>query len=129
MLGETANIRCAGCPYFQIFIIFDKLPYYDKDKKITHWETFTKHNVSKYIALSKDDVKSYMHTPDKTLVYVVHIPDPESEIADAKEYMEYYLAHNSISVSDYCYKGFGNNVILNDYETFIKKVYYTIKSL
>jgi hypothetical protein len=28
MLGETANIRTANCPYFQIFIILDKLPYY-----------------------------------------------------------------------------------------------------
>ena len=25
MLGETANIRTANCPYFQIFIIFDKI--------------------------------------------------------------------------------------------------------
>ena len=27
MLGETANIRAARCPYFQVFIILDKLPY------------------------------------------------------------------------------------------------------
>ena len=31
MLGETANIRCANIPYFQIFIIPDKLPYYKND--------------------------------------------------------------------------------------------------
>ena len=28
MLGETANIRMNSIPYFQIFIIFDKVPYY-----------------------------------------------------------------------------------------------------
>ncbi len=27
MLGETANIRCNHCPYFQVFIILDRLPY------------------------------------------------------------------------------------------------------
>ena len=31
MLGETANIRANKCPYFQIFIILDRLPYYKKD--------------------------------------------------------------------------------------------------
>jgi len=31
MLGETANIRAAGYPYFQIFIIQDQLPYYRRD--------------------------------------------------------------------------------------------------
>lgn len=33
MLGETANIRCNSIPYFQVFIILDKLPYYNKQKK------------------------------------------------------------------------------------------------
>ena len=28
MLGETANIRSNSIPYFQLFIIFDKVPYY-----------------------------------------------------------------------------------------------------
>lgn len=28
MLGETANIRANAIPYFQIFIIFEKVPYY-----------------------------------------------------------------------------------------------------
>ena len=30
MLGETANIRSNKIPYFQIFIIFDKVTYYKK---------------------------------------------------------------------------------------------------
>ena len=48
MLGETANIRANNCPYFQIFIILDRLPYYKKDtKRITKWETFTEHNAAK----------------------------------------------------------------------------------
>ena len=39
MLGETANIRANKCPYFQIFIILDRLPYYKKEtKRITKWE-------------------------------------------------------------------------------------------
>ena len=80
MLGETANIRAAKCPYFQIFIILDKLPYYKKDttKSIQKWETFTEHNASKYVTLSKDNIDVFFHTPNKTLIYVVHMPDNES---------------------------------------------------
>ena len=29
MLGETANIRCNRVPYFQVFITFDHIPYFD----------------------------------------------------------------------------------------------------
>lgn len=130
MLGETANIRCAHYPYFQIFIILDKIPYYSKDKRLIKWESFTDHNISKYIALSKDDVDMYLHTPNKTLIYVVHISEPEHDIKTLEEYTEYYRTHNyDISVTTHCYDEFESNVILNDYETFINKVYHTVKSL
>lgn len=130
MLGETANIRCGHCPYFQIFIILDKLPYYNKDKRITKWETFTDHNISKYVVLSKDDVDVYFHTPNKTLIYVVHVPDPEETIETGPQYMEYYRTHSHrLSLTKHRYDEFGSAVIFNDYETFIQKVYYTIMSL
>lgn len=34
MLGETANIRSAKIPHFQIFATPDKIPYFDKDGNI-----------------------------------------------------------------------------------------------
>jgi hypothetical protein len=37
MLGETANIRTGGFPYFQIFVIPSMLPYYNKDNEISKW--------------------------------------------------------------------------------------------
>ncbi|MBQ0115479.1 MAG: hypothetical protein KBT10_06385, partial [Bacteroidales bacterium] len=59
MLGETANIRTASCPYFQIFIILDKLPYYQSSGNITKWEEFTDHNMHKYCELAKDNPDVY----------------------------------------------------------------------
>lgn len=130
MLGETANIRCGHCPYFQIFIILDKLPCYNKSKKIIKWETFTDHNISKYVVLSKDDVDVYFHAPNKTLLYVVHIPEPDEIIQTWSEYIEYYRTHNHcLSLTKHKYDEFEKDVILNDYETFIQKVYHTIMSL
>lgn len=130
MLGETANIRCGNCPYFQIFIILDKLPYYNREKTIVKWENFTDHNISKYVILSKDDVDLYLHTPNKTLIYVVHVPDPEVDIKSNAEYLEYYRTHNhTLSLTEHRYDEFQGAVILNDYETFIRKVYHTIMSL
>lgn len=131
MLGETANIRAAKCPYFQIFIILDKLPYYKKDsvKTIQKWETFTEHNASKYVTLSKDNIDVFFHTPNKTLIYVVHIPDNEA-LTNQAQYMDYYRKLDfEISVSKAKFDSMESAVILNDYETFIDKVNHTIKAL
>lgn len=128
MLGETANIRANKCPYFQIFIILDKLPYYKKDKSIQKWETFTEHNAEKYVALSKDNVDVFFHTPNKTLIYVVHIPD-NSNLATQIQYMDYYRTLDfSMTVSENNFEIMESAVVLNDYETFIDKVYHTILS-
>ncbi len=129
MLGETANIRSVNCPYFQIFIILDKLPYYDEDKRIRRWETFTDHNVSKYVTLSNDNTDIFFHTPNKTLIYVVHIPDNE-KLQTRKEYMEYYKGISpEMELSQHEYENFANAVILNNYECFMDKVYHTIMAL
>lgn len=128
MLGETANIRSEKIPYFQIFIIFDKLPYYRQDKTIKQWETFSGHYIKKYQALSKDDANLFFHTPDKTLIFIVHIPENNS-LQNASQYMTYYKSHSDVSLSQKPPETFGSSVILNDYPTFIEKVYHTIKSL
>lgn len=130
MLGETANIRCNNFPYFQIFIILDKLPYYDKSNNIKHWETFTSHNVDKYAALSQDNSYAYMHTPNKTLVFVAHVPDPAYPLSTKTDYFNYYKSHKPIlTVSTNQYPEFANSVILNDYEAFIDKVYHTVMAI
>ncbi len=129
MLGETANIRCNGYPYFQIFIILDKLPYYKQDKTLSKWEEFSDHNVRKYITLSNDNTIRYYHTPNKTLVYVIHIPDND-KLGSVQEYMDYYKRLDfKIELSNHRYEQFGNAVILNDYEKFSDKVYHTILAL
>ena len=132
MLGETANIRTNKIPYFQIFIISDTLPYYDKDKKITKYEEFTSHNAKKYEFLSNDNTEVYYHTPNKTLIYVIHLPLPtlqKSRPQNRDEYISYYKENDfKIELSKHEFS-FGDTVILNDYETFREKLYHTIKSL
>lgn len=132
MLGETANIRTTKIPYFQIFIIPDTLPYYEKEKSIKKWEDFSSHNASKYGVLSQDNTDVYYHTPKKTLIYVIHIPMPLSVDSRPKNqdgYISYYRT-NDINVTLSKTKfSFGDTVILNDYETFRTKVYHTIMAL
>lgn len=130
MLGETANIRCNHCPYFQVFIILDRLPYYKKDKTISKWETFSDHNISKYVKLSQDDIDVYFHTPNKTLIYVVHLPNTSEDIKTQEDYMNHYRTHgHRLTLSSHKYDAFRSSVILNDYERFMEKVYHTIKAL
>lgn len=131
MLGETANIRSADCPYFQIFIILDKLPHYKKTGEISMWEEFTNHNITKYCKLSYDDTDRYMHTPNKTLIYVVHtLPNiNENTIHTKDDYLDYYTHHApSLQLTSHQYPNIKEDgtVILNDYGKFMNKVYHTI---
>ncbi len=131
MLGETANIRSAKIPYFQIFIIPDSVPYFKKGGEISKPEKINEHNLKKYIVLSKDDVNEFLHTPVKTLVFIVHIQnnDVSHTFADKKEYEEFYLNNEfDMTISDLNFD-FGSSIIYNNYEKFIDKVVHAIKSL
>lgn len=128
MLGETANIRSEKIPYFQIFIVFDKLPYYEKGGQIKKWETITKDNLEKYVALSEDDITCFFHTPNKTLIYIIHIPE-NNELRTKRDYCDFYKQQDcSIDLTENPYEQMKDGVIFNDYEKFIEKVFYTIKA-
>ena len=129
MLGETANIRCANIPYFQIFIIPDKLPYFNNEGKIQKWEEFTSHNSEKYLTLSKDDFLTSIHTPVKTLLFVVHLPEAKLQSANKKSYFSYYKNKIDFHIekSKLQYGEFSNAVIYNDYEDFVNKLVHYIK--
>jgi len=131
MLGETANIRCAKIPYFQIFIIPEQLPYYDKDGTLKHWEIFSLNNAMKYLTLSTDDVTQLLHTPTKTLLFVVKLPRITRPINSKADYADYYNNYSALTVqqSETDYGHFATSVIYNDYEDFAKKVVYYILSL
>ena len=134
MLGETANIRTASCPYFQIFIILDKLPYYKQSGELSKWEEFTDHNISKYCKLSFDDIDRYYHTPNKTLIYVVHtLPElPNTNIDTKQKYLDFYRTNTpymTLSTHKYSEIKKDGTIILNDYTKFMDKVYHTIKAL
>ncbi len=130
MLGETANIRSTGKPYFQIIIIPSKVPYFNKEGKITKVEKITYHNLTKYINLSNDNIDMYMHTPNKTLIYLIDIPDFSDDITNFSQYINYYQNKKSFTIKEgkepYA---FGNTVIYNNYEKFIEKITYLILSI
>lgn len=130
MLGETANIRSNSIPYFQIFIIFEKVPYYKKGGAFQKYDILTEHNLEKYFALSKDDPAAYIHTPDKTLLMILDLKEktPSHRFIDSKDYANYYNSvindEDLIKYSQKIKDTFDDSVILNDYEKFIKKTYY-----
>ena len=129
MLGETANIRCNNIPYFQVFCIFDSFPYYDKKGNIKRWEQISTHHLEKYIKLSSDNVDNFYHTPNKTLVYIVHIDSNTTQkIKTKKDYRTYYLENPFTVTKSALPFTFGNAIIYNDYKKFIEKVFHTIKS-
>ena len=74
----------------------------------------------------------FYHSPNKTLIYVVHLPDI-GDVRTKDEYRERYAqliasrGGGFLTVKDV--GPFGNAVILNDYETFAEKVYHTVLAL
>lgn len=130
MLGETANIRCADILYFQLLAMLDKLPYFNRDGRITKWERITESNLKKYLALSRDNPGLYRHTPDKTLVFVVRICEGENPTLTSKsEYIKHYLGTSfTFGLSELQFCG-GQALIYNDYESFADKVTYAVLSV
>lgn len=133
MLGETANIRTNNKDYFQILVLPDEIPYYNDKGKITKWEKLTAHNIGKYVVLSKDNAGIFFHTPIKTLLFIIKFPNCDHDTITTKaRYKRYYLsqaANSPIKISTNITGAFGNAVILNNYEAFIKKIIHYIESI
>lgn len=127
MLGETANIRCAGVPYFQVLVLLQKFPYYDKFGNIKRWEPVNEHNLSKYMQLSKDDIERFLHSPVKTLLYVLSLPENDS-LKTKEDYVRFYQNTSFGLNNDFDHK-FGPGVIVNDFDTFIRKTAHYIQSM
>lgn len=124
MLGETANLRTAGKAYFQIVILPKHVPYFKKDGTISKIETITAHNIEKYLKLSQDDTTVYMHTPTKTLLFLIDTPPISlTTVKNKADYVNYFLELNDFEIilcnDQY---SFNNSVVYNDYENFMQKV-------
>ncbi|AWX42839.1 Uncharacterised protein [Metamycoplasma cloacale] len=134
MLGETSNIRKAGIPYFQIFIIDHWLPYFDKKKNISKWEEITSEKLSKYKKLSFEDVINNLFVPSKMFLHIVNKKFNKFEIDDlfkCKDLSEYkdFCLKNDFKFVDYKLENFeyGEAIILNDYGKFINYIVDEIK--
>ena len=127
MLGETANIRTNKIPYFQIFIIFEKVPYYKNSGIFAKYDIVSQHNLDKYIKLSQDNADIYFHTPNKMLFVVIKLKEKEEnyKFKDKNEYIEFYKSiindKNLMQYSNKISDNFDNGVILNDYENFLER--------
>ena len=132
MLGETANIRANAIPYFQVFIIFEKVPYYSNGGEFKRYDVISEHNLDKYLALSKDDPSIFFHTPDKTLVVLIKLKEKALNyyFRNSTDYADYYRSvindNDLMSYSNKIKDPFDDSVIYNDYEDFLKRTYYII---
>jgi len=99
MLGETANIRSGGKAYFQIIVLPEQLPYFSNGDDISEIETVTSHYLSKYIKLSDDNPKTYMHTPDKTLLYLIKTSHIDTKTVKTREqFVKFLLSDGSLNI-------------------------------
>lgn len=139
MLGETANIRGAEKLYFQLLILPEYLPYFGEKKIngvkvkdiITNIEHISNHNLEKYLRLSNDNVLDYVHSPNKTLIYLINITDrdlSETKYKNRDEWIEYLKTNLHITESQQNLV-FGNSIIYNNYEKYIDKIAHAFLAL
>lgn len=128
MLGETANLRSFGKPYFQILILPQIMPYFDKKGIIKKNEILSSHALEKYFKLSNDDTNIFFHTPNKTLLIILKFPN-FSTATNKDDYK--IICENGICEysSNFNQINFGKNVILNDYNCFLNKLRYTLLAI
>jgi hypothetical protein len=131
MLGETANIRSANKKYFQVIILPEELPYFDKEDIITKTEHITRHNLDKYIKLATDNTQLFFHTPNKTLLYVIKTTADDFTTGQSRtEWLKYMLTNLDIipSAQPNPFNGDGT-IYYNDYDSFIEKVKHGIMEI
>ena len=106
------------------------MPYFNKEGEITKVEKITYHQLTKYMKLSNDNIDVYMHTPNKTLIYLIDMGELPKDITNFNDYINYYKHKKTFMVveDEETYE-FGNTVIYNDYEKFIEKITHLILSL
>lgn len=122
MLGETINLRVNNIDYFQVIILLEEMPYYNKDKVITKWESINEHNIKKYQNLSNSNINLLPYLSNLSLLCVVKYPIDKT-IGNEKNFKDFYSNQKeySFSYSDQDYS-FGESFIYNDFEKFIKEV-------
>lgn len=135
MLGETANLRSNRLPYFQILIVPESMPYFEKDGSIGKIEELKAHHLHKYLKLSQDNVENFFHTPNKTLLVAVKLPE-FSHARDKDDYKALcsgealqYSQKFKTEFSNGSLIDFERSVIFNDYERFLDKIYHSILAL
>lgn len=74
LVGECFNIQAMDIPFCHVFVIRDKIPYYNRDRKVKKYEQFTMHNLDKYLKLNKFNDKG---APSKISMSIIHITGDE----------------------------------------------------
>ncbi|MBI4052957.1 MAG: hypothetical protein HY394_02880 [Candidatus Diapherotrites archaeon] len=75
LIGECFNVQSEGIPFCHVFVVRDKIPYYNKDRVVTKYEILTEHNLDKYLRLAS--AESNDAVPSKLAITIIKISGDE----------------------------------------------------
>ncbi len=123
MLGETANIRSNNIPYFQVIIFPIKTLYFRNNGTVSKIERANLNKFNKYLNLSKDNVDTFFHAPNKILFIFYEFKSFNIEEINSKEDFLNKLKSKNLDISiSKTHFPFNGLIIENDYDLFIKKI-------
>lgn len=74
LIGECFNIQAKDIPFCHVFVIRDKIPYYDNKRNVKKYETLKLHHLDKYLKLNKFTSEG---APSKLSMSIIHISGDE----------------------------------------------------
>ncbi len=112
-------------PDYLVEIILDRGDYFGEN-------ILKKHNLDKYVKISVDNPDTFFHTSDKTLIVLLNLKErPDEAFINDIDYAAYYLnrinENDLITYSKKINDVFGDSVILNNYEDYIKRTVFISK--
>ncbi len=123
MLGETANIRSNNIPYFQVIIFPIKTLYFKKNGTVSKIEQVNLNKFDKYLKLSKDNVNTFFHAPNKILFIFYEFKSFNVEKIHSKnDFLNKLKSEDLDILISKINLPFNGLIIENDYDLFIKKI-------
>ena len=87
--------------------------------------------LNKYLKLSNDNVSDFLHTPNKTLLYLIQTTDSPINTDNnpsRADWINFMKENLNITTSNQDID-FGNSIIYNNYNKFIEKVVHSVLSI
>jgi hypothetical protein len=118
LLGECANLKAKKIIFAHFVVFRDKIPYFERNGELKHWEILEDRDINKYIRLFKE--RGFPHAPDIIGIEIINIHPIVEEIYKKKpkfseEEIKSVISKNELKIQN----GIDNTNINEEVKEFV----------